>query len=112
MGIFSKLFGPSKATLEAAHLVGEGARLIDVRSHEEYQMGHIEGAENIPLDRIGQAHKRLKQGATPIVLCCASGRRSGIATNTLKDLGLKEVYNGGGWRSLRGAIKEQAAVCR
>jgi rhodanese-related sulfurtransferase len=112
MGFFSKLFGPSKSTLEAARLVGEGARLIDVRTHMEYEMGHIEGSENIPLDRIGQAYKRLQKGTQPLVLCCASGRRSGIAMRTLKDLGLREVYNGGGWRGLRAAIQEQAALCR
>lgn len=112
MGFWKKLFGPSESTLEAARLIGEGARLIDVRSHAEYEMGHIEGSENIPLDRIGQAYQRLQKDGRVLVLCCASGRRSGMATNTLKDLGLKAVYNGGGWRGLRTAIQEQAALCR
>jgi rhodanese-related sulfurtransferase len=101
MSLLAALFGPSKATLEARRLIAEGARLIDVRTHEEFSMGHLDGAENIPLDRIGGLAGKLKKTGRPIVLCCASGRRSGMAAEQLTRAGVPDVVNGGGWRSLR-----------
>ena len=35
-----------------------------------------------------------------LVLCCASGGRSGQATMFLQQNGLSNVYNGGGWQTL------------
>ena len=50
---------------------GKKAVLIDVRSLEEYQAGHIPGAVNIPADRIAAEKKRLpKDKAAPLIFYC------------------------------------------
>ena len=76
------------------------AVIIDVRTPHEYDQGKIPGSINIPVDRISSQLDRIKKMNKPIVLCCASGMRSGIAKGQLKQAGLKEVYNGGSWQSL------------
>ena len=84
-------------------LMDRGAVIIDVRSKEEFQDGHIEKSQNIPLDSLGSHIPRLKKLNVPVVACCVSGMRSGIAKNTLKKHGI-EAYNGGGWASLNNKI--------
>ncbi|CAG0910910.1 unnamed protein product, partial [Cyprideis torosa] len=68
------------------------AYIVDVRTPGEYKRGHVKGSINIPLNSIGTADKKLK-GKDPIVLCCASGARSGQAARVLKTKGF-EAYNG------------------
>jgi len=69
--------------------------IVDVRTQTEFSGGHIKGSINIPLHQIAS---RLDELMTmqPMVLCCASGGRSGQATAYLKEQGLNAV-NGGGW---------------
>ncbi|GAB4143809.1 MAG: hypothetical protein Fur0041_18880 [Bacteroidia bacterium] len=95
-GLLSKLMG---AGVPEEILRSEKLLIVDVRSAGEYNSGHIPGSINIPLNAIEHNLKKLK-GDGPIVLCCASGNRSGMATSLLKSKGFKEVYNGGGWSSL------------
>ena len=98
-----KIFG-GKPAEDFAQLVKEGAQIIDVRTTEEYASGHIRGSINIPLHdlpaNIGKIGKEKS-----VILCCASGMRSGSAKNMLKSKGYTKVYNGGGWRSLQSKIK-------
>lgn len=75
----------------------KGAVIIDVRTAQEYDLGHIPGAINIPVDRIIANAERIKAMRRPVVLCCNSGTRSGLALKHLKVNGIKEVYNGGNW---------------
>jgi phage shock protein E len=50
---------------------GKKSVLIDVRSAEEYQAGHIPGAVNIPAERIAAEKNRLpKDKAAPLIFCC------------------------------------------
>ncbi|HOJ91754.1 MAG TPA: rhodanese-like domain-containing protein, partial [Saprospiraceae bacterium] len=49
-----------------------------------------------PLQEIQQRIDELKDLKQPLVLCCASGNRSGQATQFLSQMGL-ECYNGGSW---------------
>jgi len=84
-------------------LMAQGARVIDVRSVAEYKNGHIKGSENIPLHNIEQQVKKIAAFKSPIILCCASGMRSGQATSMLKSAGV-EAHNGGGWTSLKSKI--------
>jgi phage shock protein E len=79
----------------------EGALLLDVRSGDEYAGGHVPGARNIPHDELeGRLEEVMAaQGGDknkPIVVYCASGRRSGIAKNILVDAGFARVTNLGG----------------
>jgi phage shock protein E len=55
-----------------------GAILVDVRSADEYATGHAPGTLNIPLQELGNRLSEIPKAA-PVVLCCASGTRSGIA---------------------------------
>jgi phage shock protein E len=74
----------------------KGASIIDVRSPEEFMGGHVEGSVNIPLHDLNDRLDEIKQIGKPLVLCCASGNRSGMAANFLSQQGL-ECYNGGSW---------------
>lgn len=73
-----------------------GAIYIDVRSQEEYNSGNALCTVNFPLQELTKRISEIPK-STPIVLCCASGTRSGIAKMTLKKAGFKEVYNIGTW---------------
>lgn len=92
-----------KGTVAATKkLIAEGALVIDVRTTEEFAAGHLEGALNIPydviathLDTIGADKQR------SVVVYCRSGRRSGIAQQTLKGHGYTNVVNGGAFTDLK-----------
>jgi len=70
---------------------------IDVRSVDEYQSGHVSQAVHIPYTEIAT---RIEEVASDkdaeIFVYCRSGRRSGIARETLMDLGYTNVVNLGG----------------
>ncbi|MEN9347015.1 MAG: rhodanese-like domain-containing protein [Flavobacteriales bacterium] len=71
--------------------------IIDVRTPEEFVGGHVAGSKNIPLMEISQRVDELRAIGGDIVLCCASGNRSGHATHFLKNEGFTNVHNGGSW---------------
>ena len=73
--------------------------IIDVRTPMEYLLGHVQGSINIPLNEISNRIEEIKSMAHPVVLCCASGSRSGHATSILKSQGIP-CENGGSWMSL------------
>lgn len=98
---FRNLFKPSA---DLAGLINKGAIIIDVRSHNEYQAGHIHGSRNIPLDKIGNEVKKIRELQKPVVTVCQSGARSRIARSILKSAGI-ETYNGGGWMNLKRKIQ-------
>ncbi|ANQ47957.1 rhodanese-like domain-containing protein [Flammeovirga sp. MY04] len=81
-------------------LIQNGATLIDVRSEMEFDEGHIENAINIPVNDIQARIQEVKDISSPIVLCCLSGGRAGVAKALIEAAGVKEVYNAGGWQSL------------
>jgi phage shock protein E len=71
--------------------------VIDVRTPQEYAAGHVDGAINIEYGAIAQQIS--KAGVTKedkVILYCQTGRRSGVALNTLKDLGFSKAENAGG----------------
>ncbi len=75
----------------------EGIILLDVRTPEEYQEGHIKEAVLIPLDTLEEEAKdKLADKDAVIFVYCRSGRRSVDAANILVELGYKKVYNLGG----------------
>jgi len=95
MSLIRKLFGFGPK-VDCHELIAKGAILVDVRSPREYANGKPKNSKNIPLDKIGGKIDKIKKLNKPIVLCCASGMRSGRATSMLKNNGI-EAYNGGGW---------------
>jgi phage shock protein E len=72
-----------------------GARIVDVRSPEEFRDGGYPGAVNIPLQVLGARLHELSKDV-PVVLYCASGGRSGLAARQLKQAGFVDVVNAGG----------------
>jgi rhodanese-related sulfurtransferase len=79
-------------------LIKDGAQLVDVRSPEEFSSGSCPGSLNIPLDSLGARAGELDKEKT-LILCCASGARSGIAAGMLKRQGFKNVINAGPWQN-------------
>lgn len=70
--------------------------IVDVRSHEEFMGGHVANSINIPLQTIPERIAELKGLNAPLVLCCASGNRSGQAQYFLSQQGI-DCHNGGSW---------------
>jgi rhodanese-related sulfurtransferase len=60
--------------------------LLDVREDDEWQAGHIDGAQHIPLGELGERIGELPKESR-IVAVCRSGGRSGAAVRGLKQLG-------------------------
>jgi len=96
MGLLNAIFGSGTDTNQVKNMLENGAVVIDVRTPEEFQGGHVAGAKNIPLQTIQSKVNDIKKLKKPIVLCCASGNRSGQAASFLKTQGV-ECENGGSW---------------
>ena len=77
--------------------------IIDVRTREEFESGHIEGSKNIPVQEILEHVEEIKAMKSPIVFFCAYGQRSGMAAQYFKEQGV-DCSNGGGWRELQSSI--------
>ena len=69
--------------------------VIDVRTLEEFESGHIEDSSNIEWQEISSITHNINKDQK-IYLYCRSGRRSQNATDILVDLGYKDVTNLGG----------------
>ena len=78
-----------------------GAVFVDVRSAEEFANGNAPGTINIPLQELGSRLGEIPK-STPVVLCCASGTRSGMAKLMLRKKGYRNVHNVGTWSKLLG----------
>jgi phage shock protein E len=77
----------------AKALVAAGAKVVDVRTPDEFAYGHVPGALNIPFDEIGKRTAEIGPASTPVVLYCRSGHRSGIAVETLSKAGYGKLYD-------------------
>lgn len=74
---------------------------IDVRTAEEYAAGHISGSYNIPFEQIGSEISSITRDVdSDIRVYCRSGKRSGVAKDTLNGLGYANVINEGGFQDL------------
>lgn len=89
--------------VDLKELIKKGAQIIDVRTKDEFQGGHIPGSVNIPLQNLSGNLSKIKKDK-PVITCCASGMRSASAKSILKSNGFTEVHNGGGWMSLQNKI--------
>ena len=79
--------------------------LLDVRTQEEFDAGHIAGAILLPYDEINlRAATVLPEKEKEIVLYCRSGRRSAIAKKALVELGYKDVEDFGGINRWKGEL--------
>ena len=75
----------------------EGCIILDVRTREEYDQGHIPGAVLIPNTEIeAKAADLLPDKEQLILVYCRSGRRSKLAAQSLADLGYTNIREFGG----------------
>ena len=76
-------------------IINEGAILVDVRTKEEYDSNHIDGASLLTLDTINEesASKVIDSKNSVVIVYCKSGNRSSQALTILKNLGYTEVYD-------------------
>ena len=70
--------------------------IIDVRTPGEFQGGNVEGSINIPLQDVVEKEAEIMAMKEPVIFCCATGNRSGQASQYFKSKGL-DCDNGGGW---------------
>lgn len=71
--------------------------IVDVRTPVEFMGGHVVGSLNIPLQELPVRINEFQAMKQPVLLCCASGNRSGQAEMYLRSKGMGEVYNVGSW---------------
>ena len=88
-------------------LIQNGAKIIDVRTPEEFMGGNVPGSVNIPLNEVQERLSDFEEMDGPLVLCCLSGGRSGQATGFLQSQGI-ECYNGGGWMDVNYAVSQNS----
>ncbi|HEX7054094.1 MAG TPA: rhodanese-like domain-containing protein [Burkholderiales bacterium] len=98
--------GPWVTPTQATQLINrEDALVIDVREPAEYGTGHVLGAKNIPLARIGAAGAEIaKRKDKPVIVYCQSGERAPKAAAELRKLGFSRVA------SLSGGMKAWLAA--
>ena len=79
--------------------------IVDVRTQEEYDSGHIPGAICIPNESIGTEHpEELPDLDQVILVYCRSGNRSKQAAQKLFDMGYINVYEFGGINDWTGEV--------
>jgi phage shock protein E len=87
--------GPKVSSSVVVEKIKAGAKVVDVRSPDEFGDGSYPGAVNIP---VGSLARRLSEipKDRPVVLFCASGARSAAAARLLRQAGYADVVNAGG----------------
>ena len=81
-----------------------GAVLVDVRTPQEYQEGHIPDSINIPLQALNRIGNIIMKKDTPVYVYCYSGSRSRHAAGALGQMGYSNVHNAGGISSYTGKM--------
>jgi rhodanese-related sulfurtransferase len=105
MGFFDFLHGPdiNQGIKEYGGL--EGAALLDVRTSQEYQEGHIPGSINIPLQSLSTADQIPAGKDAPLFVYCYSGARSSQAVRLLTGMGYTNIKNIGGIAAYKGKVE-------
>ena len=84
----------SDALLERAKKMDESFVILDVRTPEEFAQGHVPGAINIPHDKLADRVAELLGAKNKdVVLYCRSGKRAGLAAETLTANGFKKLLH-------------------
>jgi phage shock protein E len=69
--------------------------IVDVRTKEEWDGGHIDGALHVPLDELMAGVNLKASKSEKIVVYCRSGNRSAMAAHILTARGYRQVVNAG-----------------
>ena len=99
MGLLSFLFGGSKKQDRIIEALQAGAKIVDVRTPDEFKQAHAKGAVNIPLGNLGMKTAQLRKENQPITFCCMSVVRAGNAASILQGVGIKSI-NAGAWQTV------------
>ena len=83
----------------------KGAVVLDVRTLEEWNEGHVEGSKHIVLTVIPSELEQIKSWGKPVIAVCRSGARSGQAAQFLSNNGI-DTINGGPWQNVDRYIKK------
>ena len=83
-----------------------GSVLIDVRTEDEFDSGHIPGSINIPLDSLESVYDEISDEETPVFVYCRSGSRSEQAKYMLAEMGYGNVTNIGGIQDWTGSVEK------
>ena len=83
-----------------------GAVLLDVRTPQEYQEGHIPESKNVPLQQLNNVVSVAKNTEIPLFVYCYSGARSRQATGLLQRMGYSKVNNIGGIAAYSGKVEK------
>jgi phage shock protein E len=93
---------------EAVEHLRNGAMLIDVRSVNEFESGHILQAYNMPLDRIDVlVPSAVRDKNKVLLLHCSTGTRSGMAKKKLEGMGYKNVFSLGSYERAGKIVMEK-----
>ena len=84
------------------------AALLDVRTEWEYQRGHLDGFQNVPLDDLREHLDELDRGK-PVYVNCQTGLRSYLACRLLKQYGFACAHLAGGYNFYQAVMKERLA---
>jgi rhodanese-related sulfurtransferase len=88
---------------EAKAKIESGVPLVvlDVREPDEFEQGHLPKAVNIPRGVLEfMVSTQIPTKDAYVIVYCRSGSRSALATNTLRQMGYKNIVNmGGGWKA-------------
>ena len=79
---------------ELKNKINQGALLIDVRSKQEYQEGHLPGAINIPeYEIVKRVQREIPRKNQLIVVYCQYGGRSRNVYTIMRKMGYSNIYN-------------------
>jgi rhodanese-related sulfurtransferase len=92
--------GLSVGPTEAVQLMNQGALVLDVRSRDQYDAGHVIDARNVPSADLSLSVETLKKyREKPVLTCCETGMTASAAARTLREQGFSKVA------SLRGGLQ-------
>ena len=105
VGMFDFMRGPSMDEGVREYRNTEGAVLLDVRTPQEFNEGHVPGSMNIPLQELDRIATVVPGPTTPLFVYCQSGGRSRRAVAALQRAGYLTVKNIGGMNAYRGEVE-------
>ena len=98
-----KLEETAQMTVHEVHAAGADVQVVDVRSPNEWQSGHVPGARHLFLPELREKAAQLDQ-RRPVAVYCASGYRASIGASILQQEGFAEVRNvPGSWQAWKKA---------
>ena len=90
---------------EIQDLIKSGVTIVDVRSREEFEQGHVTSSVNIPLNEVVARIDEFKSIEQPFLVCCLSGGRSEQATEYLQSMDIK-CLDAGGWQQVKSLLSD------